>query len=68
MTTPAEPLEAAGAAHWSVCDFCGAPVAFRRFEIAGGPFWGLEAMHEGAGSDHLATWCADCGPQHRSLT
>lgn len=53
-------------AHVSKCDFDGVDVEFQRVEISeGGPFWGLEAIDPGAGSDHLATWCASCGPMHR---
>lgn len=62
MTTPVEPTPIA---FWGACAFCEAPVPFRRIEIAGGPLWGLEAIPKGAGSDHLATWCAACGPRHR---
>lgn len=56
---------AAVAAHVSDCDFCGSSVAFQRVEVGGGLFWALEAIEPGAGSDYLATWCSECGPQHR---
>lgn len=59
---PGEPREVAYTAR---CSFCGAPVPLTRVEVAGGPFWGLQAMGAGAGSDHLATWCHVCGPRHR---
>lgn len=50
----------------SECTFCNHDVTFKRIEIPeGGPFWGLEGIVPGSGSDHLATWCARCGPKHR---
>lgn len=49
----------------SGCDFCGAEVKFERETIEGSAFWHLVPVEKGAGSDHLATWCASCGPQHR---
>lgn len=59
---PAQPLEVAYSAR---CDFCRAPVLLQRVGAPQSPFWGLEAVFEGAGSDHLATWCHVCGPRHR---
>lgn len=47
------------------CDFCSEPVEFIRVEIGPGPFTELKPVVDGAGSDHLATWCASCGPKHR---
>lgn len=49
----------------SPCDYCSRPVEFRRVEIGPGPFTALEPVTLGSGSDHLATWCAACGPLHR---
>lgn len=45
------------------CDFCPNGVEFR-WEIDG-PFRHSVASVPGSGSDYLATWCAECGPQHR---
>jgi hypothetical protein len=47
------------------CSFCGAPVVYQVVPIDGGPFTSHE-YPAGAGSDHLTTWCATCGPRHRS--
>lgn len=47
------------------CDFCENEVEFERIYQDNSPFWYLVAVTEGAGSDHLAIWCADCGPLHR---
>lgn len=44
------------------CDFCNQQVEFNTF---GDPFTYNEAAIEGAGSDHLAIWCHECGPKHR---
>lgn len=48
------------------CDYCGEAVGFARVDTEGG-FWHLEPVAYGSGSDHLATWCEKCGPQHRDL-
>lgn len=47
------------------CDYCNDTVLFRREEIGPGPFTELVPTEEGSGSDHLATWCVNCGPRHR---
>lgn len=59
---PSQPLQVAYSAR---CDFCRAPVPLQRVGAPQSPFWGLQAMDHGAGSDHLATWCHVCGPRHR---
>lgn len=51
----------------SACDFCGDYVQFCRVTPDGGPFWHLAPVLPGAGSDYLATWCEQCGPQHRNV-
>lgn len=51
----------------STCDFCGRTFTAHRTPIGPGPFTAL-TYPAGAGSDHLATWCADCGPRHRGTT
>lgn len=49
----------------SPCDFCGENAFFKRvFDEFGVGHW-LEGI-DGAGSDHLAIWCGDCGPKHRN--
>ena len=46
------------------CDFCKAPVVFHRVNY-GHISWGLQSNVPGSGSDYLAIWCDQCGPQHR---
>lgn len=50
----------------SACDHCGGAVRFIRTPIGDGPFTELVPMVPGSGSDHLAVWCAACGPLHRN--
>lgn len=47
------------------CDFCqGGVTEFKKVYDQFGQAWWLEGLN-GSGSDHLATWCGQCGPKHR---
>lgn len=45
------------------CDFCSKAVEFSNF--TDGVFSWLGAVDTASGSDHLATWCGECGAKHR---
>jgi len=51
--------------HVSNCDFCPNKVVSVKVYDAWQVFWHLETVEPNAGSDYLATWCAECGPKHR---
>ena len=46
------------------CDFCSVSVdSYIKHDTAG--FNWLESVDPKSGADHLAVWCASCGPKHR---
>ena len=46
------------------CDFCSASVdSYIKHDTAG--FNWLESVDPKSGADHLAVWCASCGPKHK---
>lgn len=47
------------------CDFCQGETKSVKVYDSLGVFWWLEGVN-GAGGDHLAIWCGDCGPKHRN--